>query len=139
MASPIEAHVLICDFAQVDAGGKLHVIGAGWSVTSSPTSPHALAMLFKIPWDRANERLSLRLQLLDADGRPAQLPQPDGTTGPLLAEAQLETGRPAGLVPGTPLDASLAVQFPTLPLEPGRYEYRVDISDQSWSVGFLTR
>ena len=51
----IEAQLLLCDAAVADQAGKLHMLGAGWSVTSSPTSPQAVAVLLKIPWDRAVE------------------------------------------------------------------------------------
>lgn len=68
MASPIEATVLLCDAAQADPSGKLHMLGAGWSITSSPTAPSAVAVLLQIPWDRANQKLRIQLQLENADG-----------------------------------------------------------------------
>jgi hypothetical protein len=53
MASPVLAKLILCDYAVADPAGKVHMLGAGWSLTSSPTPPHAVVVLMKIPWDRA--------------------------------------------------------------------------------------
>ena len=74
MASPLEAQVILCDAAVADPGGKVHMLGAGWSMTGSPTAPQAVAVLMKIPWDRANQKIPMALRLLDADGKPVKLP-----------------------------------------------------------------
>ena len=131
MASPIEAVILLCDAAQADPTGKLHMLGAGWSVTSSPTPPSAVAVMVKIPWDRANQKLTTTLALEDADGNPAP--------GAPAAEAILEVGRPPGLDPGTPIDASFAVTTPSLPLPPGRYTWRLRVAEQEFTASFQVR
>ena len=69
MASPLEIKLILCDAAVADPAGKLHMLGAGWSLTSTPTAPQAVAMLIKIPWDRANQKLHFALRLLDPDGK----------------------------------------------------------------------
>jgi hypothetical protein len=46
----------------------------------------------------------------------------------VLAEAELEVGRPPGVAPGSNLDASLALNFPQLPLPPGRFQWQADIA-----------
>ncbi|MGH3741942.1 MAG: hypothetical protein ACRDT1_11480, partial [Micromonosporaceae bacterium] len=64
MAAPVEAQLILCDSAQTDAsGGKVHMLGAGWSITSTPAAPHAVVVLAKIPWDRANQKIHFRLAL----------------------------------------------------------------------------
>lgn len=138
MASPIEAHIILCDAAQSDPAGKLHMLGAGWSSTSSPTAPQAVAVLIKVPWDRANQSLPLRLQLLNADGQPVLLPSPVGQT-PILVERTFEVGRPPGIPAGSPIDASFALNVQPMPLEPGRYEWRLELSDDAFSEFFLVR
>jgi hypothetical protein len=138
VASPIEAQVILCDAAQSDPAGKLHMLGAGWSVTGSPTAPQAVAVLIKIPWDRTNQPLPLRLQLFDADGQPVLLPSPEGEA-PLVVTTALEVGRPPRLPPGSPISASFALNIGSLPLAPGRYEWRLDIAGESSAASFLVQ
>lgn len=138
MASPIDASIILCDAAQSDSVGKLHMLGAGWSTTTSPTAPQAVAVLIKVPWDRANQPLTLKLQLLDADGHPALLPSPVGQT-PILVESTLEVGRPPGIPAGSPIGASFALNVQPMPLPPGRYEWHLDIADEPFSAFFLVR
>ncbi|BCJ64834.1 DUF6941 family protein [Polymorphospora rubra] len=137
MASPVEAQLILCDAAQA-VSGKIHMLGAGWSMTSSPTAPHAVAVLIKVPWDRANQQLPLKLQLLEADGNPVKVTASDGEV-PIGADANIEVGRPPGLAPGTMLDASFALNIPSLPLPPGRYEWRMSFAGQEFVQSFTVR
>lgn len=139
MASPLEVKVILCDAAVADPAGKLHMLGAGWSLTGSPTAPQAVAMLIKIPWDRANQRIKLSLRLLDPDGRQISLTGIDGSLIPIGHEGEVESGRPPGSAPGSMLDAALAVSVPPMPLTPGRYEWRLDIGDQTFSEPFTVQ
>jgi hypothetical protein len=120
MASPLEVQIILCDAAQADPSGKVHMLGAGWSMTSSPTT-HAVALLIGIPWDRANQRLPMKLSLLDSDGQPVEFETPQG---PARIEnvASIEVGRPPGVAPGSTLSAGFALNVPPIPLKPGRYE-----------------
>jgi hypothetical protein len=131
----IEAQMLLCDAAVADPSGKLHMLGAGWSMTGSPTSPQAVAVLLKIPWDRANERLGLVLRLLDPDGRPVVVGTPDGGQEVTMS-GDIEAGRPPGVAPGSQLDAALAFNVPSLPLAPGRYQWRLDVADDTFTASF---
>ena len=137
MASPVDAQMILCD-AAVAEGGKVHMLGAGWSITSSPTAPHAVAVLMKIPWDRANQKLPMKLRLLDSDGKPVMFETPQGKA-PVLQEAQIEVGRPPGVAAGSPLDASFALNVPSLPLTPGRYEWRLEIAEETRTAPFQVR
>jgi hypothetical protein len=138
----MRATLLLADSAQV-ADGKLYVLGGGWNVTGPQPTPFALAMLIEVPWDRANEEHRLRVECLDADGRPVLVPQPDGSEEPLFFEAGFEIGRPPGLKPGSALNVPLAVNLPRQPLAPNsRYEWRLSIdgeTDEDWRVAFSTR
>ena len=131
----IEAQMLLCDAAVAEQGGKLHMLGVGWSITSTPTSPQAVAVLLKIPWDRANERLALMLRLVDDDGRPVAITTSDGTQE-LTMGGEIEAGRPPGVAPGTQLDAALTFNVPSLPLPPGRYQWRLDVADDTFTSSF---
>jgi Family of unknown function (DUF6941) len=140
----VKATLLLADFAQV-AEGKLTVVGGGWSVTGPEPTPFAIAILVQVPWDQANVRHTLRLELLDADGNAVTIETDEGEEEPILFFDDLvfEVGRPPGLKPGTPLDFPLAVNSGPLPLEPGgRYEWRLSIdgrSDEDWRLPFTTR
>jgi hypothetical protein len=138
MASPVEAQVILCDAAVADPRGKVHMLGAGWSVTGTPTAPQAVAVLMKIPWDRADQRLAMALRLLDADGKPVRLEGPDGVQV-IESRGEVEVGRPPGLEPGSPIDASFALNVQSMPLKPGRYEWRLELADQFFAVAFQVR
>jgi hypothetical protein len=110
----VKITMMLADAAQ-QVGGKLYVLGGGWSTTGSPTPPMAVAIKIEVPWDRTS------------DVRPVEV------TG------ELEVGRPAGLPDGTPLDAPLVVSFGPMPLESGRYEWRLEIEEFVESCAFLVR
>lgn len=136
MASPIEVQLILCDAAQADpTSGKIHMLGAGWSVTGTPTGPQAVALLMKIPWDRSNTPLPLVLTLTDADGHPVEVETHEGKQG-IKGEGTVEVGRPPGLAHGTMLNASFALNVPPLPLEPGRYQWRLEIADRVETTSF---
>ncbi len=136
MASPIDAQMLLCDAAVADPTGKVHMLGAGWSQTSSPTAPSAVAVMLKIPWDRANQPIPVSLKLLDSDGRPVGVGAPDGSQTPIAHEGVIEVGRPPGVAHGSLLDASFILNLPSLPLPAGRYEWRLDVGNTSQAVSF---
>jgi hypothetical protein len=122
--------MMLCDYAQ-PAEGKLNIIGGGWSLTGPTPTPFAVAVLFQVPWDQANQRHSFRLELLDADGQPVYVPGPEGDA-PIVIEGSFETGRPPGLRPGTPLDFPFALNSGPLPLPPGeRFEWRMTVNEES--------
>lgn len=133
MASPVEAQFILCDAAQADPSGKMHMLGAGWSITHTPTPPHALAIMLKIPWDRANQPIQVSAVLEDGDGKPVTLGQPPL---PVRNDAQVEVGRPPGVAAGSMLPASFAVTVPPLALRPGRYEWRVTVAEQEFVASF---
>lgn len=135
MAYPVEVQIILCDAAVADSNGKLHMLGAGWSLTASPTSPHAVALLIKVPWDLTDRQLPLELELLDADGIPVRLPTPDGY-GPVSVHAEIEVSRPTGVPEGIMLDSAFTVGLGPLPLAPGRYQWRANLADQLFSAFF---
>lgn len=132
----IDFKLILCDAAQTDGmTGKVHMLGAGWTVTASPTSPHAVALMIKVPWDRTNQKLKVRVELLDDDGHAVTIPGPTKPQ-PILNESELEVGRPAGIAPGSTLSAVLAVNVASLPLPPGRYEWRATVDHHTQAESF---
>jgi hypothetical protein len=121
----VDALMLLCDSAQ-SVGGKLYILGGGWSHVSAGAFPGglmmALAIKVAVPWDRANERIRIKLALVTDQGAPVDV---DGNA--IEAETELELGRPPGLRRGTPLDASLALNFAGLQLEVGGYVWRLEV------------
>lgn len=133
--------MLLADAAQA-VGGKLYVLGGGWSQIGPDPSPMALAIKIEVPWDETNVKHTAALELVDADGQPVVVENPQGA-GPLRVEAQFEVGRPPGVKPGTPIDVPMALTFGPIPLPPNaRYEWRLSIDGRhegDWSVAFSTR
>jgi hypothetical protein len=113
----MEATMLLCDAAE-QQGGKLYILGGGWSLLHAPDAPvnMALAVKLAVPWTQTNEPHSIRVALLTEDGDAVDLGQ-----GPVQVEAKLEVGRPAGLKPGTPIDAPFVVPFTGISLGVGGY------------------
>jgi Family of unknown function (DUF6941) len=135
--------MLLADYANV-ADGKLTVVGGGWSLTGPDPVPFGIAILVHVPWDQANQRHVLRLELLDADGAPVLVETDDGDEPVVFFDdVEFEVGRPAGLKPGTALEFPLAVNSAPLPLEPGqRYEWRLSLdgeTDDDWRLPFTVR
>ncbi len=130
--------MLLADAVQA-VGGKLYILGGGWSITGPGPVPSAIALYLQVPWDQANDKHGIRLELLDSDGNPVI--NQDGQ--PITIEGEFETGRPAGVKRGAPLDFTLAINVPPLPLEPdNRYEWRLAIDgsmEGDWTLPFSTR
>ena len=135
--------MLLADSAQA-VGGKLYILGGGWSVIGPDPTPMALAIKIDLPWDRANMKHHWRLELLDLDERAITVPTGNGDERqPLFLEGELEVGRPPGLKAGTALDIPLAINLGPIPLDPGRqYQWRLsfqELKDEDWRVQFSTR
>lgn len=139
MPSPIDAQLILADAAQAD-NGKVHMLGAGWSITGTPTAPQSVVALIKVPWDRANEQLPLRLNLLNEDGRDVLMPAPEGEPGERFDfQAVLEVGRPSGVKPGNPIDSAMVVNVPSLTLVSGGYTWLLSISEETFRTSFQVR
>ncbi len=133
--------LLLADAAEA-VNGKLYILGGGWSVMGPDPAPMAIAIKIEVPWDQGNDVHKLQLRLVDADGQPVLAESEDGEV-PIVLDADFETGRPAGMKPGTPLDLTMAVTLGPLPLQPGsRYEWRLSIDgkeDDEWRIENATR
>jgi hypothetical protein len=138
----VKVTMLLADAAQA-VDGKLYVLGGGWTITGPDPIPSAIALQIKVPWDRANRRHTFELTLLDGDGVQVLLQSsPEAQPEPLQIGGEFEVGRPVGVLPGTPLDAVLALNIGPLPLPPGgRYVWELKIdgrTEDDWHLPFST-
>jgi hypothetical protein len=134
--------MLLADFAQV-LQGKLYIMGGGWSITNSPqVGPTAIAIKIEVPWNEANRKHNLKLELLDSDFHAVTVQTPESIQ-PIMISGDFEVGRPAGLMAGTPIDVPLAFPISPLPLAPAqRYIWKLTIdgdTNDNWQVAFSTR
>ena len=116
--------MLLCDFAEA-VNGKLYISGGGWTNVRSPLPLDcSVAVSIAVPWTQTNQKHKLILELLDEDGENPK--GPDGK--PVQIEGDLEVGRPAGVVPGDAISASLAFRLQGLDLETGGYSFSLKIN-----------
>jgi hypothetical protein len=138
----MKATMLLADYAVV-SDGKLTIVGGGWSQTGPDPAAFGIGLLIQVPWDQANTPHTFSVELLDADGSPVSFEtDDDADEQPVAFGGDFEVGRPPGLKPGTPLDFPVAVNSTPLPLEPGRYEWRLTIDGESradWTLPFTVR
>ena len=122
----MEVTMLLCDSAQA-VGGKLYVLGGGWTHLYTPNAPAnmSLAVVIAVPWDEANRRHNIRASLLTEGGEPVQI---DGD--PLVAQGEFEVGRPPGLRAGTQLNTAFAFNLQGLILDIGDYVWELYINDR---------
>lgn len=115
--------MLLCDAAEA-SGGKLYVLGGGWSHLQMPDVPTSmsLAVLIRVPWDAANHKHKLRVQLVDDDAEQVLVDD-----NPVLSEGGFEVGRPPGLKAGTSLHATLTFRFNNLTLPAGGYVFELSM------------
>jgi hypothetical protein len=131
--------MLLCDSAQA-VGGKLYILGAGWSQLLLPDvpTPMTLAVKLEIDWHQANDPHRVTVSLLDGDGQQvsvqahsaeAEGEEPQLVDVPVTNELIVETGRPPGLAPGTSLDAPLVFSF-VLALPAGSYVWELQVDGE---------
>ena len=132
--------MMLADHAQAVLG-KLYITGGGWSITVPAPMPRAIAAKIDIPWEEANHKHALKLELVDEDGTIVQLPGPAGPQA-FVINAPFEVGRPPGLKPGTLLDLVFALNIGPIPLEAGKqYGFRMSIegTDATQTCVFTVR
>ena len=134
----VKVTMLLCDAAEA-VGGKLYILGGGWSMASPASARSAIAIYIQVPWDQTNYSHHFRLELLDADAQPVLTPEGQ----PVFVEGNFEVGRPAGLKPGVPIDVPLALNVGQMQLPPdNRFEWRLTLdgeSNDAWRLPFGTR
>jgi hypothetical protein len=115
--------LLLCDAAE-EVGGKLYILGGGWSLLRVPDTPvpMALAVLISVPWNQANERHEFEAALMTDDGEQVEI---EGQA--VVLGSGFEVGRPPGLKPGSDLNTPLALKFGGIALPVGGYRWEFSI------------
>lgn len=123
----IGATVILSDAAQAQ-GGKLYVLGGGWTrLRSGVPASMALGIVVHIPFDKTNQRLKLSVDLLTEDGDQV-------TVGPekaVQAFGEFEVGRPPGVKQGETLNFPMVMTFNGLQLEEGGYVFECKIGEEA--------
>jgi len=127
--------ILLADAAQI-SDGKLNMLGAGWSTIKTPTGPICVVIHAQIPWGLTNNKMAWSLDLLDADRRPVMLNESQGL---VHLEGFVESGRPAGMEPGSSIYVPFVFPFLGMPLEPGKYAWHFKIAATEESYSFVAR
>ncbi len=119
--------MLLCDAAE-SIGGKLYILGGGWSVVLRPGTPTnmALAIKLSVPWHETNRPINIRAQLMNEDGGAVE--NAEGEV--IFAEGQMELGRPAGIHPGSSLDAPIVLNFGGVSLPAGGYVWQLFVDGE---------
>jgi hypothetical protein len=90
-----QATVVLADFAEADANGKVHILGAGWSVTGPDPSPQAVVVFLKVPASQTGAPVAVALRLLDPSRNVVVIPgmsgpQPLEISGQVIAKVPTE-------------------------------------------------
>lgn len=118
--------MLLCDWAE-QVNGKLYIMGGGWSVAIADRPIGiALAIRIAIPWDRTNVAHPVSIKLLTEDGEPVG----DEDGKPIVMDGKVEVGRPAGMKPGTPIDATMAIRIPQIALKANGYRWELHVAGE---------
>lgn len=122
----MEVTLILCDAAQ-ESGGKLYVLGGGWTHVALPRGTPfnlALGLVLQVPWDRTNEKHIIRALLLTDDGEQVSIGD-----AAVESAAEFELGRPPGLKRGSNLNAVMAMQINGLVLDPGGYVWEIRVNE----------
>ncbi len=121
----MKASLILCDWAE-SINGKLYIQGAGWSQSlANAPSAMAVAVLIKVPWDRANHKLPIELVLRNEDSEIVRFNDEE-----IVVRGDIEAGRPPGLKAGVDLDISLAMKFNGILFPPGGYVFEFSIDGE---------
>jgi hypothetical protein len=135
----IRAHIVLADFAEADASGKVHLLGGGWTVTKAGAGAHAVIVFLKVPAVHCGIPISVTLRLLSESGEVVEQP---GLGGPQRLEitGQVEMQEPLDWDQAVDLDAVFPVNFGALALQAGSYRWIAEIDGKEAATNdFIVR
>jgi hypothetical protein len=134
----MRASIILADFAETDPGGKVHILGAGWSATGPQPGPQAVVGFIQVPPDQARLAIPFTLRLTDQAGEVVEAPGPAGMQR-MEVSGQVEPREPEGWDGSTDLTAAFAINV-ILPLTPGQnytWSLEVDGKDMVSTVFYV--
>jgi hypothetical protein len=133
----IEASLILCDFAERDPTGKVHLLGAGWTSIGPAPAPHAVVLFVKIP--PQVEPIQIMLRLLDADNQVVTVPGSAGVQR-LELSGQIEVPPDPSVPDDVPGQGTFAVNATVLPFQPGKYSWVLEVDGKEEArASFLVR
>lgn len=122
----MRASIVLADFAESDSGGKVHILGAGWSVTGPQPGPQAVVGFIHVPAEQAGAVIPFTLRLADQTGELVEVQGPAGMQR-LEIGGQVEVREPEESDILAELTAAFAVNV-VLPLSPGQpYTWSLEV------------
>ncbi|MEV7964802.1 hypothetical protein AB0O34_02325 [Sphaerisporangium sp. NPDC088356] len=139
----MQAFIVLCDAAQRDTGtGKVHILGADWSVTAPSAASTAVVVFLRVPWEELAVERTFHLRLVDEAGIVVKVNDDlsiefGGQMGS-LADSGVPEGDPSRL---TDIHSSIAVTVAPLPLVQGAtYTWCFDVDGKGLaSTTFVVR
>lgn len=125
-------------------GGRLYVLGGGWSEMGPAAAPFALVIKIEVPFEQIGKLLKFHVTLVTEEGKPIALPVPPGEPARNLEfGGEFEVPRPPGHPDGGWLSLPLVINFAPMMLPPGkRFEWVLRINDQEnehWRLALNSR
>lgn len=146
--------MMLADYANVDAAGKLNILGGAWTISNilpgGLSAPQTLAIVLDVPPKYVGEEFALGIALYDERlGSVVKVPDEGGDPAGSAIRVQQLVRAEKPMIPGLrlPTDFYGRVQtvlaFPTgLPLAPnGEYAWRLEVDGthrKAWRVHFIT-
>ena len=143
IADDSQVSIVLSDYGNQDAAGKVNVLGAGWSFTGVQpngfTPELAVTVFLEIPSKYRGESFATCLKLLNQAGDPVNFPGPTGPQ-PLRVQQLVTVDIPAGppgvpLPPNMPSNQKVAMRLSNgLPLSPNelyRWVFEIDGNDKA--------
>lgn len=136
----MEATLVLCDFAEADPSGKVHILGAGWSLIGPGSSPQAVVAFVQVPASRLGSPIPITVRLLDPAGQVVEAPGLGGMQR-IEISGQIEIREPDSWDPASGLRASFAVNIGIVPLQPATaYTWHLEVDGkEEATAGFYVR
>ncbi|GHH66045.1 hypothetical protein GCM10017673_11110 [Streptosporangium violaceochromogenes] len=141
----MRAHVILCDSAQLDQStGKMHMLGADWTVTGPQVPPFSVVVFLRVPWEEAQKDHTFEIRLLDDSGQPVVPAEvPDGKPVSFTSRLKLNPDSPLleESVKMIDIHSAIAVNAPALRIPTGqRYRWVVEVDGKEiGSTMFIVR
>lgn len=116
---------MLADQAQIDQQQKVHALGLNWSHAHSPLGAVAVIVLAELSPDETPTALSVKVELLDAQGEAVKVPSPPhGELKPFTAIA-VGTAQQTNAVIRVPFVVQVSAG---MSLTPGDYRFAIEAS-----------